>query len=235
VFPFGDFEMDKIDISPLDPEMNNVSFRLFREWRKGYMEDKNISEFNIVNEQELIKATKRCLVKAIHRFFTGDKYQELGLEGDWYYFTLNLLLSIQLEYDYSSMFIVRTSDDYKTFVALTQIQNYLDDEISRKLEINADYKKKMELNVNLEGFDLHLSGNSNEELGFPVKDIPKDDKDYVKHILSKLTLDHLLKIIRSQNMDYIKNFRDAIPPAYVDKLLETNEHLFAAQSTPYAL
>jgi hypothetical protein len=226
VYPFSDFMVDNIDISSVDEVIRSISFILFREWRKGYMEAENVTEFNIVDELKLVDITKKCLKEAIYSFFTDDDYLKKGLYGDWYYFTLNLKLAIKLEYEYYTHFIVRTSDDYKTFIALMQISNYFDDEISRKLQINSDYKTAMEKNVNVDGLDLHISGTEERRKALLYREGIKSDNDFVRHIIEKLIIEYMIKIIHSKDMSYIKNYKDTIAPEYIDKLLQTNIHLF---------
>lgn len=229
IYPYGDFKTDRIDISGANEVINKVAFTLFREWRKSYMEAENITEFNIADEQPLIAVTKKCLKQAIYSFFTDEDYLIKGMTGD-YYFTINLKLAIKLEYEFYKLFISRQSDDYKTFTALMQINSYFNDEITRKLQINTDYKNAMQSNVNIEKFDLHISDTEERRKALMQYEGFDKDNDYIRAILEKLIFDYILKIIGGKDMSYIKNYKSTIPDEYVDKLLQANEYLFKTDS-----
>jgi hypothetical protein len=208
----------KIILVSIESKLPKVAFDLFRYWTKHA---KVGDDFAIKSENELVKNLRDTISDGLVNLLTKERLDDKPDGWEIGYLTGFIMgkLGTIWHHDY----IVKTSNEYKTFAGLRAIEIYLmTDEIS-KIKLDAFYEAVLNQDSNLENINPTL-----KEININLEDlsiVEETDGEKVSSILNNLIVKQIKFITKMENKVELP-VRDYFSIEELQSLIAENKKIF---------
>ncbi len=179
-----------LNLSSIQNKIPSVSFGLFRYWSKEI----GIHEKTIIKtEQLLIQDFKESLTNAIIALNKEDDLESKA--PGWDVGFIIGFIKGNLGKHWYHEYVVKNSDDYKTFIALRAIENYLEFDEVCKVRIDEIYKTLINSGSNIQNLKVEINKLDFDIDKLQIKESPEEGKvmaalssqiiKIIKHIANK--------------------------------------------------
>jgi hypothetical protein len=199
----------EIQITSFEDNVSKVAFDLFREWTKNAKIQYTEIDFTIKDESVLVKDLRNCIKSGIKSLLESSKYRSGIYLPQWDYGYFLGFIEGNLGKHWNQEYIVKHSEDYKTFAALKVVTNYLD--FDKILEIRYDTLLEHFMTEDANIANLKVEVTKKEiEFSKKIKTIKTSDKGKIRAILDNLMLKYIVKIAdkgsNKEFMDDVQNY-----------------------------
>lgn len=207
----------KINLITIQDKIPNVAFELFRIWTKEMNINKDLL---IKNEQKLVIDLQETIIKAIIDLNNSEDLNNKPIGWD-VGFVIGFING-NLRTHWHNEYIVKNKEEYKTFIGLRAIKNYLQFDELTKIKINTLYESLMHTDSNICNIDLNVN-----KVELNVKKLTidkKSEKGKIQTILNNLIIKQI-KIIAEFKNEFSLPIQDFFTIAEIKKLIADNKKL----------
>jgi hypothetical protein len=219
---------NEVNISHFEHNLSKLTFDLFRKWTKTAQEKYPDKDFTIVDERPLLKDVERQIRESTIAVFKDDDLYRTELTGavsismiDFFRYHIEGCLGRYWFTEY----IYKTTDEYKTIMALRSLSIYLDLEDVMRIQLDHIYTEVMKEKVNLSNPNLDIKKYDLKALDGKVVETT-EAQSTVQTVIQNLLNDQIKKMFDIKADDMNINVSDFITTQTAQIHIKANWHLF---------
>lgn len=184
-------QKENYDLTPINLK---VAFNIFRDWTAVMTVKYPKLDFEIIDETVLLNDLNNCLKNGLNSLYNNKKFWHPQMLKNWDIGFLMGYLEGNLLKHWVQEYIVRQSDDYKTYSMLQSLCLFLDFDKMTQIKLDTIYETLINKNSNLANNSMDV--NVKEILiQKKVKEVVSDEKGKTKALLNNLRNKYILKMV----------------------------------------
>jgi hypothetical protein len=219
---------NEIDMSYFEDNLPKLAFDLFRRWTKNAQEKYPDKDFTIVDERLLLKDVEQQIRESTIALFNDDDlYQTEPTQAVGVSMVNFLRGHIEgcLGRHWFTEYIYKTTDEYKTTMALRSLSIYLDLEDVMRIQLDHIYTKVMKEKVNLSNPNLDIKKYDLKALDGKIVE-QNDAQSTVQTVIRNLLNDQIKKMFGMKADDMNLHVSDFITAQTAQSHIKANWNLF---------
>lgn len=174
------------------------AFQMFRDWTKNAQSHYPNLDFTIVDESVLVKDLTDTIRSAKASLTKEEKEAKRAIPGYDIGFMLGFIQS-NLHVHWVNEYVLKQSQEYKTFIALKAIQNFLRLNELACIRIQKIYEYLMNEDINFEQINLDISPKYIE--GFAFADLPQGQEPAVMQAIDNELKNYIVNFYKEKYPD----------------------------------
>jgi hypothetical protein len=219
---------NEVNISHFEHNLSKLTFDLFRKWTKTAQEKYPDKDFTIVDERPLLKDVEQQIRESTIALFNDDDLYQTKPTGAVGVSMVNFFrwhIEGCLGRHWFTEYIYKTTDEYKTTMALRSLSIYLDLEDVMRIQLDHIYAEVMKEKVNLSNPNLDIKKYDLKALDGRVVE-PNDAQSTVQTVIRNLLNDQIKKIFSIKAEDMALDVSDFITAQTAQTHIKANWSLF---------
>ena len=219
---------EEIDMSHFEANLSKLTFDLFRKWTKTAQEKYPDKDFTIVDERPLLKDVEQQIRESTIALFDDDnllyKNNTKTIDNsviDFFRWHIEGCLGRRWFTEY----IYKTTDEYKTIMALRSLSIYLDLEDVMRIRLDHIYTEVMKEKVNLSSPNLDVKKYDLKASDGKVVE-PNEAQSTVQTVIQNLLNNQIKKMFDIKADDMNLNVSDFITAQTAQAHIKANWRLF---------
>lgn len=209
-----------------EKQLDKIAFDIFREWINQVKLINSSIEIIIIDERNILRDVKTAILKSLNTLFKSEKFHKKFLLGWDIGFILGFVSS-SLNINWCNEYIMKQSNDYKVFMSLKAIRDYLKFDKATNIKIDKIFQEFISSDHNLQNYDFSIQL---EDFNYQGEVIKSDEYSKDETIIIALENAINTQLSKTLNILEINNFRFEIDNFLTHDIIKTliEENLFLA-------
>lgn len=197
-------------------DISGKAFAMFKDWTKNASVKHPGYVFDILDETLLVNDLTNTIKSAINSL-KKEKYENRSLIGFDIGFMIGFIRS-NLNMHWGYEYIVKQSENYKTFIALKAVASYLEFASLTTIRINAIYKYLLLQDSNISGPGINIEKQLFD--AYKLNLIPNNKTDNVQIALENEIRRSLIQFLDEKTGDFLPNASKYFSKSEIEMILK---------------